>query len=306
MKVRVRGAIDAVLARGPGQPIAVWRNAERLAVLAYHGVDDPERFAAHAAYVRRSLAPISLEEAVDALFGRASLPRRAVLVTFDDGHRSVLEHALPILREHGIPAAAFVVTGLIGTEEPFWWSEVIALARAGGRVASAPDVAPEDLVRILKRLPDHERLAAIGELRSTGEGPRSTMPQLTVDDLVRLESGGVAIGNHTVSHPCLVRCDAKKVRAEIHDAHAFLARTLGHAPVAFAYPDGGRDERAAAAVRELGYEAAFLFDHRMTEVPLEDRTAVSRLRVDADATLDRFRAITSGLHPAVHRVRGGA
>ena len=35
-------------------------------------------------------------------------------VTFDDGYRDIYEHAVPILKRKGIPAAAFVVTDLIG------------------------------------------------------------------------------------------------------------------------------------------------------------------------------------------------
>jgi hypothetical protein len=37
-----------------------------------------------------------------------------------------------------------------------------------------------------------------------------------------------------------------------------------------------------------------------------DRFAVSRLRVNSSATNDRFQTIVSGLHPAIHRIRGGA
>ena len=37
--------------------------------------------------------------------------RPQLALTFDDGATSVLTHALPVLRHHGIPATAFVVTG---------------------------------------------------------------------------------------------------------------------------------------------------------------------------------------------------
>jgi peptidoglycan/xylan/chitin deacetylase (PgdA/CDA1 family) len=37
-----------------------------------------------------------------------------VAITFDDAYRSVLEHAVPVLREHGFPAAVFVPTRWIG------------------------------------------------------------------------------------------------------------------------------------------------------------------------------------------------
>jgi peptidoglycan/xylan/chitin deacetylase (PgdA/CDA1 family) len=42
------------------------------------------------------------------------LPQRPILITFDDGYRSNLEIAAPILRRFGFTATVFVVTGLIG------------------------------------------------------------------------------------------------------------------------------------------------------------------------------------------------
>jgi peptidoglycan/xylan/chitin deacetylase (PgdA/CDA1 family) len=95
------------------------------------------------------------------------------------------------------------------------------------------------------------------------------------------------------------------VRQEIERAHRRLTDALGHEPRTFAYPDGDRDRRAEPTLRELGYEAAFLFDHRLSPVRPRNPLAISRLRVNSTTTLDRFRTIASGLHPTVHRVRGG-
>lgn len=39
--------------------------------------------------------------------------QHAVALTFDDGMRSVLQHALPVLRDHGVPAHVFVATRAI-------------------------------------------------------------------------------------------------------------------------------------------------------------------------------------------------
>ncbi len=49
------------------------------------------------------------------------LPKRAALITFDDGYRSVLEVALPWLRRFGYPAVLFVPTDFIGTRN--WFDE---------------------------------------------------------------------------------------------------------------------------------------------------------------------------------------
>jgi hypothetical protein len=66
-------------------------------VLAFHGVDDPEVFETLMDRVRRQYHPISVDELDRAINSGIDLPDRSVLITFDDGHRSVLEHGLPIL-----------------------------------------------------------------------------------------------------------------------------------------------------------------------------------------------------------------
>ena len=53
---------------------------------------------------------VSLNQVRDAAGGATSLPRRAFLVTFDDGLREQLEHALPVLDELGVPGVFFVNT----------------------------------------------------------------------------------------------------------------------------------------------------------------------------------------------------
>jgi peptidoglycan/xylan/chitin deacetylase (PgdA/CDA1 family) len=306
MNARTEVWLDAALRRSPVQPVFHWRASRRLAVLAYHGVDDAERFKEHLDHIRRSAAAVSLDEALEAIDGRGTLPRRAVLITFDDGHRSVLEVGLPMLRERGLPAVAFVVAGVLDSDRPFWWSEVVDLASRGGVVHGMPSLAPRELVAALKRVPDTRRLRAIEELRRTATGAADPIPQLRSGDLKTLESGGIAIGNHTTSHPCLSRCADDVCRIEVETAHRTLSSALGHPPSSFAYPDGDRDTRAASVLAELGYRGAFLFDHRLSSRRPRDPLAVSRLRVNSTTTLDRFRTIASGLHPTVHRVRGGS
>jgi peptidoglycan/xylan/chitin deacetylase (PgdA/CDA1 family) len=295
--------LDAALSRSPVQPLFMWRASRRLAVLAYHAVEDPERFAAQLEYVRSNCFPVTLDEAVHAIIGNRGLPHRAVLITFDDGDRSLVEMAMPMLRDRGLPGAAFIVAGVLGTNRPFWWNEVAMLVRSGGRTRVMQSHDEDLVVQALKEVADEDRLAAIGELRSTASASTPAIPQLKVDDVSRLESAGISVGNHTMSHPCLQRCSADRIRSEIADAHELLRRALGHDPIAFAYPDGGTDDRVVQAVGRAGYDAGFLFDHRLTEVPLADPLRVSRLRANAASSLDRFRCTLSGLHPTAHGLR---
>ncbi|WP_170183677.1 polysaccharide deacetylase family protein [Pseudonocardia hydrocarbonoxydans] len=68
--------------------------------------------------------------------------RRLLALTFDDGVRSVLHNAAPVLRHHGIPATMFVVTGWADGRHPAGeahvldWAELTALRESGVSLAS--------------------------------------------------------------------------------------------------------------------------------------------------------------------------
>jgi peptidoglycan/xylan/chitin deacetylase (PgdA/CDA1 family) len=51
-----------------------------------------------------------------------------VTLTFDDGMRSVLEHAMPVLHAHGVPAHLFLTTGAVGGDNA-WPSQPTSAAR---------------------------------------------------------------------------------------------------------------------------------------------------------------------------------
>jgi peptidoglycan/xylan/chitin deacetylase (PgdA/CDA1 family) len=298
-------SFDQLLGWSPAQPMFHWRTARQLTVLAYHGIDEPERFHEQLGYLVKHLYPVTLEEVLCAAKGQRNLPRHAVLLTFDDGERTIFENGLPLLRDRGIPGVVFVVTSLVDTATPFWWHEVKELIQKGGSVQGEPLRTGEEWVRFLKQGNDAKRLAILAELRRTATGGASPMPQLTGEELCRMEAAGLTIGNHTLTHPCLTQCGTAKVEQEITEAHQALSAILGHAPAAFAYPNGDADQRAEKVLNNLGYQAAFLFDHRLNALPLTNRLRISRVRVNSHTSLERFKIIVSGLHPAIHRARGG-
>ncbi|MFI8288286.1 polysaccharide deacetylase family protein [Streptomyces sp. NPDC085614] len=294
--------LDRALHRSPVQRWFGNRAAGRLAVLGYHGVEDPVAFAGQLDRLAGTARPVSLADVEAAVREGVPLPPRSVLVTFDDGDPSVLEHGLPLLAERGIPAVCFVIAGLVGTDEPFWWDEAAHLLAHGGGCRGLPaGLTPAAAAYALKRLPDARRRAALAELRDTAAVPAPRGRQLTAADLRALEAGGVVIGSHTLTHPCLDRCDDATVRTEVGTAHRLLTDHLGHPPTAFAYPNGDFDTRADTALRALGYRSGFLYDHALSDPASQHPLRISRLRVSTRTSPDRFATVLSGLQPAVYR-----
>ena len=63
-------------------------------------------------------------------------PPRALALTFDDGHISNHDIALPILLEHRLKATFFITAGCIGTGETMNWQQIRALHSAGMEIGS--------------------------------------------------------------------------------------------------------------------------------------------------------------------------
>lgn len=79
-----------------------------------------QAFARHLGWLRRwGYQSVGAADLAGALEGARPLPRKPVLLTFDDGFRDNLTDALPILRELGFNALVFVVVELMGGRRTF-------------------------------------------------------------------------------------------------------------------------------------------------------------------------------------------
>jgi peptidoglycan/xylan/chitin deacetylase (PgdA/CDA1 family) len=75
----------------------------------------PNAFSAQIKWLAmRGYVAISLDQLLAFRRGAASLPRRPVIITFDDGFYDCVSHAAPILRAHGFTAIFYLVAGLMG------------------------------------------------------------------------------------------------------------------------------------------------------------------------------------------------
>jgi peptidoglycan/xylan/chitin deacetylase (PgdA/CDA1 family) len=97
-----------------------------LPILMYHAVEAGEPsgygYAVSARQFERQLdaigragfETISLGQLFDGLDGKAPLPRKPIVLTFDDAYRSVHEVAWPLMRERAMTGTLFVVSDHVG------------------------------------------------------------------------------------------------------------------------------------------------------------------------------------------------
>jgi len=63
--------------------------------------------------------------------GRRQLPRRSVLLTFDDGYKSFVQYARPILKDYSYGATLFVYSDFLGGGSALSWQDLRTLTEQG-------------------------------------------------------------------------------------------------------------------------------------------------------------------------------
>lgn len=116
-------------------------------ILAYHRVFptdmdsqllcvNPDNFKAQLQVIKKDYLPISLSQLSDSLIKGTRIPRRAVILTFDDGYFDNYYYAKDILEYFKIPATIFIAAEYLDSNFEFWWDELESLLLLSGK---APD-----------------------------------------------------------------------------------------------------------------------------------------------------------------------
>lgn len=121
--------------------------AKHITILVYHHIVDGvydtdncaivsiEQFSNDMLYIKRmGFEAISFEQLIQYQNG-ASLPRKPIIITFDDGYLSNYELAFPVLKEMGIKATICIVGSTVGIKEGitphFDWQQANEMVESG-------------------------------------------------------------------------------------------------------------------------------------------------------------------------------
>ncbi len=234
----------------------------------------PETFRKHLAYYSRNYDIIC---EADLLGGK--LPRRALLITFDDLYRSVLDVAGPLLREASAPALLFVnPASIMHHTIPFDNLISLAYERLGagqmmsllGQARAAPLTAPQIIAQLVCLLrPDQvlslraEIIKALGTTES--DLWASTRLFMTERDLSGLGHCGVDIGNHSMRHMFFRSLAGGEIVSEIAGGKSVLEKIINRSIYSLSVPYGSECDAtsdALAIARMSGHRAIFLVHGR--------------------------------------------
>ena len=91
----------------------------------------PDNFEKQMRYLKeKGYQVISLDTLVEGLKNGKKLPHNTVVITIDDGYKSIFTYAYPILKKYGFPATVFLISDFVGVK-PYMlnWDEVKEMSK---------------------------------------------------------------------------------------------------------------------------------------------------------------------------------
>jgi peptidoglycan/xylan/chitin deacetylase (PgdA/CDA1 family) len=244
---------------------ALCRFNNRARILMIHRVGTPEYpaevFRRQLRFLSRVFRLVPLAQVLELEAG-GSDGRPMLALTFDDGLKSNLTAAYPLLKDFRAPAAFFICPALVESGRWLWNHECRArLSRMSaddrrlfsgelGLQSSDIDV----IVQRLKYLPRAERGSAeeslrrlTGRLRPT-ETERLKYDLMSWSDLRALDPQLVSIGGHSTDHEILTRVARADLEGEVGECKRWLERELDRPVQNFCYPDGAYNAEVTECV----------------------------------------------------------
>ncbi len=235
---------------------------------------EAERFRRHVRYFARNYDLIAPSDLLS-----PNLPKRPLLITFDDVYKSVLDIGGPTLREFHAPSIWFLNPDSIEEEAlPLdnllsWAVQALGSREVGQLVGTKPEAdhsAPGVISNRISRL----SLAQVAALRESlcsrlGESQTDLRRRsglfITAQDLAQLPAFGMQAGNHSKTHSFFRSLTPDELDTEIRISREALERLSGQTVRYLAIPYGNEldsTQEALTVARSSGHDAIFLVHAR--------------------------------------------
>lgn len=269
-------------------PVTRYLYRNRLRVLAYHEVPDAVAFEKQLRHLKAKYSIISISQLHDYLYGKEkaySLPKYALLLTFDDGIYNLKENGFPLLKKYEIKACVFVVTEAINSNREFWWDTVASIKAQEGK--SKAEI--RRYLTSLKKIPNRDR-RKVKEETTPVYGK-----QLTSEDLHNFEEANIEIGNHSHTHPMFDKCEDDEIISEMENSKNCFDNWHVDGFKYFAYPNGNYSLRAEKILKDYSIKLAFRFEHKINERRI-DPLRIARISANSYMGIHELKVKVSGVH----------
>lgn len=217
--------------------------SNKVTFLLFHDLK-PELAERSFAYLQKRYNVISLSSYLEAIAAKKSLPKKALVITFDDGYVGNYD-LLPVVKRLKIPITIFLCASIVGTKRKYWFdfnempfSEIVKLNKKSNK----------------KRL---EILSNAGFCPEKEYGTASALQQVHIAEM----KPHIEFQAHAKYHPVFPNCSDEEVWEEISGAKKILEQEYNLEIKAIAYPNGEYSQRDIDLVKKAGYESALTVDY---------------------------------------------
>jgi biofilm PGA synthesis lipoprotein PgaB len=241
-------------------PVLVYHDIARRAPIDQYAVTETQFREQMAFLQREGYRPISLNTFIEASRGRAPLPDKAVLLSFDDGLASFADLALPLLEQYGFPAVLSVTTGwLMGESVPDAYRNRLLTPEALRKLSRSP------WVEVLSHS-DHLHEGIPGDPQGS-DAPAGITRRYTTQ-------GYESEAAYRI-----------RIRSDLRTSVERIGAITGRRPRGIAWPYGLYNAVLAEEAAALGMEAQLALDDRAADsaaYPRISRLPLRRVRTLAD------------------------
>jgi peptidoglycan/xylan/chitin deacetylase (PgdA/CDA1 family) len=252
-------------------------------VLLFHSVDDrelfsfkglgnirPELFVELICRLKEEFDIVSLKEMVQIICGDEKPKDRLLALTFDDGPKSYITQAIPVLESYKLPSACFLITGSVNDETIYWRYLYNFFIHMGfGRELSGfinhhygTHILPDEIIRFSRNHFDRDKNLRIiedlldGLISETEYREKESNLFLSNKDIGVLKNNSlVSFGIHTSSHPVMRHLSDGEIHKEIAGSLDFFRTRIGDEIPMFSIPFGrlfrDYDERTVMIAQDL-------------------------------------------------------
>lgn len=267
-----------------------------------------KNFEEHMSYLAEHQNVVSMDEVAEWLLSDSN--EFIIAVTFDDGYKDNLTHALPILKKYKIPATIYISSRFPEGECWMWWyelwdillkQEILVVDHQGQNFQwkihslSEKNKCFNEMSSLLLRQKPDGLQNILTQLRKSDDVHDYREYCLTWEDIKVLDKEPlITIGAHTHSHHNLKHISEQEVISEMFMCKNLLERHLGHPIDHFAYPGGDPEwigEREYRLAQSFGWKTAVTLLSRVDKPsPLQ----LPRILISFHTTVPVLRAVIAG------------
>lgn len=227
---------------------------------------------------------ISLNDFIKAnqLKDSSFLPKKALIVTFDDGHIGNY-NLLPYFRKYNFIPTIFLCASIVGTKKQFWFNFL------------HPSKSEIDLAKISNT----DRLEYLSKKGYRQEQEYENCEALTKELILEMIPF-VDFQSHTLSHPYLPMCNDVEAEKEILESKHILESVFKLTITSIAYPNGDYTNRDIQIVKKAKYLCGITVDGGYNNV-MSDIFRLKRLSVNDTEDINELIVKTSGLWAFIKR-----